>query len=47
MQSFKNFVDAVNTYDNRIALIERWMVRKEDEFKERVNMPPAQFKKTD
>lgn len=33
MSSFKHFVDAVNTYDSRVDLIERWLVRKEDEIK--------------
>lgn len=37
----------MNTYDDRIKLIEKWIVRKEDEIKARVNRPPAHLKKTD
>jgi hypothetical protein len=33
MQSLDNFVEAANQYDDRIQLLERWIVRKEDEIK--------------
>lgn len=47
MKSMEQFVDAVNAYDKRINLVEQWIVRKEDEFKSRVNRPPAHLKKPD
>lgn len=47
MTSFNEFFSAANAYDERIALVERWLVRKEDEFKARVQLPPAALKKTD
>jgi hypothetical protein len=40
MKSLDNFVEAANQYDDRIKLLERWIVRKEDEFKSRVVRPP-------
>ena len=40
MQSLDNFVEAANQYDDRIKLLERWIVRKEDEIKSRVVRPP-------
>lgn len=47
MKSFKQFFEDANVYDSRIELIERWLVRKEDEIKARVQLPPAALKKTD
>lgn len=47
MKSMREYVDTVNNYDNRINLIEQWLIRKEDEYKSRVNRPPAHLKKTD
>lgn len=41
MKSFRNFFEAVNQYDDRLALLERWLVRKEDEIKQRVVRPSA------
>lgn len=40
MKSLDNFVEAANQYDDRIKLLERWIVRKEDEIKSRVVRPP-------
>jgi len=34
-------LEAVNHYDDRLALLERWLVRKEDEIKSRVVRPNA------
>lgn len=45
--SMKNFMDEANSYDNRLANIERWLVRKEDEIKMRKVLPTADLKKTD
>lgn len=47
MKSMKEYLDTVNKYDDRIALLEAWIIRKEDEFKSRVNRPPAHLKKVD
>jgi hypothetical protein len=47
MKSMKEYFNSVNAYDNRINLIEQWIMRKEDEFKSRVNRPPAHLKKID
>lgn len=47
MQSMKDFVNDVNDYDNRITQLEHWLVRKEDEWKARVNLPPESMKKPD
>ena len=47
MKSFKNFFEAVNQYDERINLLERWIVRKEDEIKSRVVRPPKSLQKSD
>ena len=40
-KSLDHFIDEVNSYDNRIQLLEKWIVRKEDEIKKRVNVPTA------
>lgn len=47
MQSLDNFVEAANQYDDRIKLLERWIVRKEDEIKSRVVRPPKSLQKPD
>lgn len=47
MRSLKQFIESANAYDNRIGLLEQWVVRKEEEFKSRVNRPPAHLKKSD
>jgi hypothetical protein len=36
MASFRQFAEAVNSYDNRLGLLERWLIRKEDEVQSRV-----------
>ena len=43
----RNFFEAANAYDNRLGLIERWLVRKEDEIKTRVVLPNAALQKPD
>ena len=40
MSSLKQFAEAANQYDDRLEKIERWIVRKEDEFQSRVVRPP-------
>jgi len=47
MKSFRTFFEAANSYDDRIALVERWLVRKEDEVNSRVQRPTASLKKSD
>lgn len=47
MASFRHFAESVNIYDDRLSLLERWLVRKEDEIKQRVVRPPANLKKPD
>jgi len=47
MASMRHFFEAANAYDNRLALIERWIIRKEDEFNSRVILPNAAIKKPD
>ena len=47
MASFRSFFEAANIYDNRLGLLERWLVRKEDEVQSRVERPPDSLKKSD
>lgn len=47
MQSMKEFLEESNNYDDRIALLEEWIIRKEEEYKSRVVLPMPQFKKSD
>jgi hypothetical protein len=47
MDSFRAFFTQANDYDSRIELVERWIVRKEDEIKARVQLPPEALKRTD
>jgi len=47
MKSYEAFLKEINFYDDRIKLLERWIVRKEDEIKDRLIRPPANLKKTE
>jgi len=47
MASMRHFFEAANSYDERLALVERWLVRKEDEINSRVVLPNAAIKKPD
>lgn len=47
MQSLDGFFESVNKYDDRVGLLERWIVRKEDEIKARVVLPPKSLQKSD
>jgi hypothetical protein len=47
MKSLDNFLESANKYDARIELLERWIVRKEDEIKARVVRPPKSLQKVD
>jgi hypothetical protein len=43
----RDFIKAANPYDDRQKLLEEWVVRKEQEIKSRVNLPPKAFQKSD
>ena len=47
MKSLKEFAEAANLFDDRLEKLERWIVRKEDEFKSRVVRPPKNLQKSD
>lgn len=47
MQSLTAFAEAANMYDDRLQKLERWIVRKEDEFQSRVVRPPKELQKSD
>lgn len=47
MKSMKEFIDNANFYDDRIELLEEWVIRKEDEYKSRVVTPPKAMQKSD
>lgn len=40
MKSLEQFANQVNTYDDRIHLLEKWIRRKEEEIKERIVVAP-------
>ena len=47
MQSMKNFIKTANSYDKRNSHIEEWLIRKEEEIKQRAVLPTASMQKTD
>ena len=47
MQSMSQFIGKVNAYDDRTKVMQEWLIRKEDEIKSRVNLPPKSMQKTD
>jgi hypothetical protein len=47
MKSYETFLKEINFYDDRIKLLERWIVRKEDEINDRIVRPPSNLKKTE
>jgi len=47
MASLKEFMQQANSFDNRQALLEEWIVRKEQEFKQRVMLPPKALQQSD
>lgn len=47
MDSMTHFIGQSNFYDDRIALLEEWLIRKEDEIKQRVVTPPKHMKRPD
>lgn len=40
MDSMNQFLRVANLFDDRIKLLEEWVVRKEEELKKRSNIPP-------
>ena len=47
MQSMEEFVSKVNCSEDRIDLLENWLVRKEQEIWSRANMPSPDLAKSD
>lgn len=47
MQSMQNFIKEANTYDDRVKLLEEWLVRKEEEIKSRIVLAPKSLQKSD
>lgn len=47
MQSMSQFMRKVNAYDDRIKVMQEWLIRKEEEIKSRVNLPPKSMQKSD
>lgn len=47
MQSLLDFVNQANQFDDRIKLLEEWILRKEQEIKQRVVLPPKALQKSD
>jgi len=45
--SFNAFFNEANMYDSRINLLESWLCRKDQEVRQRVNLPPTQLMKSD
>lgn len=46
-QSFSEFFDEVNNFDNRVDLLESWLSRKDAEVRNRVNLPTPELAKSD
>ena len=47
MKSMQEFMTEANTYDDRVKLLEEWLVRKEEEIKSRVVLAPQSMQKSD
>jgi len=45
--SFGDFFDKANSYDTRMTLLENWLCRKDEEVRQRVNLPIAAMAKSD
>lgn len=46
-KSFQEFLEKANFSDKRNSLVESWMLRKEKELKQRVNLPTPDLAKSD
>jgi hypothetical protein len=47
MKSLEEFVNKINSSEDRIDLVENWIVRKEQELTSRVNLPSPDLAKSD
>lgn len=47
MQSMETFIQSTSPFDDRVKLLEEWCVRKEEEIKNRVVLPPKSMKRQD
>lgn len=47
MKSMQEFIAQANTYDDRVKMLEEWLVRKETEIKSRVVLAPESMRKSD
>ena len=47
VESLREFFDEANNYDSRVTLLENWICRKDEEIKNRVNLPTPDLKKSD
>ncbi len=47
LRSLEEFVNDSNKYDNRLEMLEKWIVRKEREIRERTKLPSGKFHKSD
>lgn len=45
--SFGDFFDTANNYDTRMTLLENWLCRKDEEVRQRVNLPTSAMAKSD
>lgn len=47
MESLDQFFQQVNTFDDRMRLLENWICRKEQEYRTRVNLPTPELQRPD
>jgi hypothetical protein len=47
LQSMKDFLNDTACFDDKHKLLEEWVVRKEEEIKQRANLAPKKFQKSD
>lgn len=46
-ESFSAFFDEANNFDSRVSLLENWICRKDEEVRQRVNLPTPELAKSD
>lgn len=47
MKSMTEFIKVANLFDNRVKMLEEWVIRKEAEFKQRKTIPPKHLQLSD
>ena len=47
IKSLEHFTEQINPYDDRNQFLEKWIARKEEEIKQRVNRPPEHMSRPD